>query len=209
MLGILRGLKVTLQHALKPKVTQIYPYVKPQLPERSRGLIQLIREKETGVLKCEACLLCEKACPPRAITITYADRGAFRKRPLFRPRTVSGFYRHRMALTAPYVGKLVPSAVDVPTDQARIELSRVDDVVNTAMDEGADVEAVLEAIQDAFGYVPQVAAKRVSESTGIALSDLYSILTLSPTLRIKPADTHSDAGRNDNVEHLDLGGGDG
>ncbi|MCL5958169.1 MAG: NAD(P)H-dependent oxidoreductase subunit E [Chloroflexi bacterium] len=197
MLGILTGLKVTLQHIFKPKITQIYPYVKPQLPERSRGLIQLIREKETGVLKCEACLLCEKACPPRAITISYSERGGFRKRPLFRPHTVGGFYRARMARTAPYSGKLVPPAVDVPRDQATIDVTLVEAVIAKGQDEGWDVLKLLEAVQDCYGYIPEAAAERVSQVTGVAMSDLYSALTLSPDFHIKPTDSIEAAGADD------------
>src|SRR5947209_10816124 len=74
MRGILEGLGLTFSHLFRPKVTRLYPYEKPKLPPRSRGLIQLIAEeglKTEYNLKCEACLLCEKACPPRAITIEY------------------------------------------------------------------------------------------------------------------------------------------
>ncbi len=72
MRGILQGLGLTLSHVTRPKVTRLYPYEKRKLPPRSRGLIQLIQEEGQDTpfnLKCEACLLCEKACPPRAITI--------------------------------------------------------------------------------------------------------------------------------------------
>lgn len=187
MLGILKGLRITLEHALKPKVTRIYPYVKPKLPERSRGLIQLIREEETGVLKCEACLLCEKVCPPRAITIAYKQRGAFRRRPLFRPRTVSGFYKHRMALAAPYIGRLIPSAIDVPAPTADVEESVIETAIRQAAKQRIpDVQTALEAIQQAFGYIPKAAAERVSGLFGVDMSDLYAVVTSSPTFRIKP-----------------------
>ena len=72
MRGIFQGLGLTLSHITRPKVTRLYPYEKRVLPERSRGLIQLIQEDGQDTpfnLKCEACLLCEKVCPPRAITI--------------------------------------------------------------------------------------------------------------------------------------------
>ena len=75
MRGILEGMRLTFDHMFRPKVTRLYPYEKPKLPPRSRGLIQLIAEEGLGAefnLKCEACLLCEKACPPRAITIARA-----------------------------------------------------------------------------------------------------------------------------------------
>ena len=86
MRGILEGMGLTFSHLFRPKVTRLYPYEKPKLPARSRGLIQLIAEEGLHTdfnLKCEACLLCEKACPPRAITIEYEPMDAWKVRPWF------------------------------------------------------------------------------------------------------------------------------
>src|SRR5262249_32563943 len=57
-------------------------------------------EPETNIFKCESCLMCEKACPPRAISISYKFRNGFRKRPPIAPR--SSYYRIRMVAAAPY-----------------------------------------------------------------------------------------------------------
>ena len=86
MRGILEGMSLTLSHMFRPKVTRLYPYEKPKLPPRSRGLIQLIAEgglNREFNLKCESCLLCEKACPPRAITIEYEPAHNFVERPWY------------------------------------------------------------------------------------------------------------------------------
>jgi formate hydrogenlyase subunit 6/NADH:ubiquinone oxidoreductase subunit I len=86
MRGILEGMGLTFSHLFRPKVTRLYPYEKPKLPPRSRGLIQLIAEeglKTDYNLKCESCLLCEKACPPRAITIEFEPMHRFKERPWF------------------------------------------------------------------------------------------------------------------------------
>src|SRR6266568_4320086 len=83
MRGILEGMGLTFSHLFRPKVTRLYPYEKPKLPPRSRGLIQLIAEDGLQTeynLKCEACLLCEKACPPRAITIEYEPMNRWREK---------------------------------------------------------------------------------------------------------------------------------
>ena len=84
MRGILEGMGLTFSHLFRPKVTRLYPYEKPKLPPRSRGLIQLIAEEGLQTefnLKCESCLLCEKACPPRAITIEYEPLDEWKTRP--------------------------------------------------------------------------------------------------------------------------------
>src|SRR5437879_10281312 len=91
----------TLEHFVRPRpVTRKYPYEKRVLPERSRGLIALLLEPETSIFKCESCLMCEKACPPRAISISYTFRNSFRRRPLLAPR--ANYYRIRMVAAAPY-----------------------------------------------------------------------------------------------------------
>ncbi|MCL5961589.1 MAG: hypothetical protein M1358_20135 [Chloroflexi bacterium] len=197
MLGILQGMKVTLEHAFRKKITHVYPYEKPRLPERSRGLIQLIREPETGVLKCEACLLCEKVCPPRAITISYRFRNAFRRRPLFRPRTQSAFYRPRMSTPAPYQGRPASFVFDLPDPSAAPE--NTDELVERILagsKPDADVMEMLEAVQDAVGYLPQQAARRISDSRQLPMYDLYALATLNPSLRLTP-------------EGNGIGGGDG
>src|SRR6185436_18008219 len=95
MFGIITGMLRTLEHFVRPRpVTRKYPYEKRVLPERSRGLIALLLEPETSIFKCE------RACPPRAISISYSFRNAFRRRPLLAPR--ANYYRIRMVSAAPY-----------------------------------------------------------------------------------------------------------
>src|ERR671935_820235 len=102
MFGVLEGLRATMRHIVRPsaRVTRKYPYERRELPERSRGLIALLLEPETNIFRCESCLMCEKACPPRAITISYRFRDGFRRRPPLAPR--AAYYRMRMIAAAPY-----------------------------------------------------------------------------------------------------------
>src|SRR2546428_10560973 len=87
MFGIFAGMLRTLQHFVHPQpVTRKYPYEKRDLPERFRGLIALVLEPESSIFKCESCLMCEKACPPRAISISYSFQYGFRKRLSLVPR---------------------------------------------------------------------------------------------------------------------------
>ena len=66
------GLKTTLKYLPGRSVTLQYPKEKMEMFERSRGMVVLLSDKETGELNCTACLLCQKACPVAAITITQA-----------------------------------------------------------------------------------------------------------------------------------------
>ena len=62
-LGLLKGLGVTLKHALRPSITQQYPEEKPDLPPRTRGVIAL---KEAN---CTVCYKCSRECPDWCIYI--------------------------------------------------------------------------------------------------------------------------------------------
>ena len=76
--GILKGLAVTAKnfagsyHDPARLVTQEYPDVAPQLPEAYRNFPFLVCEDAAdpmGTLRCVACQICEKECPPQCIYI--------------------------------------------------------------------------------------------------------------------------------------------
>ena len=62
-LGLIKGLGVTLKHALRPSITHQYPQEKPDLPPRTRGVIAL---KEAN---CTVCYKCSRECPDWCIYI--------------------------------------------------------------------------------------------------------------------------------------------
>ena len=51
------------------------------MPERSRGIVVLLTDQETGELNCTVCMLCMRACPSSAITIEF-EKGEKGKRTL-------------------------------------------------------------------------------------------------------------------------------
>jgi NADH-quinone oxidoreductase subunit I len=63
------GLFVTGKHLGRHAITLQYPKERWEMPERSRGVVVLLSNPETGELNCTACLLCMKACPTAAIII--------------------------------------------------------------------------------------------------------------------------------------------
>ena len=76
--GIIQGLAVTAKnlvgsfHDPKRYVTTEYPEVKTVLPENYRNfpiLISETAEDPMGTMRCVACQICEKECPPQCIYI--------------------------------------------------------------------------------------------------------------------------------------------
>jgi len=65
------GLFTSAKHIPRKRVTLVYPTERWPMPERSRGIVVLLSDKETGELNCTTCLLCQRACPTAAIKIDY------------------------------------------------------------------------------------------------------------------------------------------
>src|SRR5947199_4355365 len=66
--ALIGGLKVTLRHFFRRKVTMQYPEEKPVVPECYRGAPYRVKDQD-GNTKCVSCQLCEFVCPPKAIRI--------------------------------------------------------------------------------------------------------------------------------------------
>ena len=67
--AILRAMRVTLVNFFRKPVTVHYPDVERAYPERYRGLLALVYDKETGEEACIGCRLCEYVCPPAVIKV--------------------------------------------------------------------------------------------------------------------------------------------
>ncbi len=65
------GLGVTGKHLPRKHITIQYPEERWPMPERSRGMVVLLSDKETGELNCTACLLCMRNCPTSAIRVEF------------------------------------------------------------------------------------------------------------------------------------------
>jgi len=66
---LIKGMQITGKHLGKHAVTLQYPKERMEMFERSRGIVVLLSDKETGELNCTACMLCMKICPTAAIRI--------------------------------------------------------------------------------------------------------------------------------------------
>lgn len=73
MKGMAKGMVSTLRHALRPAVTEGYPWETKVLPERSRTWFALTTD-ENGIPLCKACNLCAKNCADEAIVVESVKR---------------------------------------------------------------------------------------------------------------------------------------
>jgi len=71
--AILGGMRITLNHFFKKKVTIQYPEQKREFAPVFRGQ-HVLKRDENGAERCTACGLCAVACPAEAITMTAAER---------------------------------------------------------------------------------------------------------------------------------------
>ncbi len=78
---MLRGMTITSKHLTRHAVTIQYPEERDTIPERSRGIVVLLSDKETGKANCTSCMLCMRVCPTAAIRIV-SPRGEDKKRQL-------------------------------------------------------------------------------------------------------------------------------
>jgi NADH-quinone oxidoreductase subunit I len=62
-IGLLKGLGVTIKFLFQRPTTQMYPYERPDLAPRTRGVIALMDEN------CTVCMLCSRECPDWCIYI--------------------------------------------------------------------------------------------------------------------------------------------
>jgi NADH-quinone oxidoreductase subunit I len=73
-LGLIKGLYVSAKRFWMPKITEKYPEVMPDLPERSKGSFKF--NKET----CISCELCSMACPNGVIKVEWHKDETGKKR---------------------------------------------------------------------------------------------------------------------------------
>lgn len=94
--GILKGMAITMKHALQGSKGKVYAYPEVEKPRAKvwRGLHVLKRDEE-GRERCTACGLCAVICPAEAITMTAAERTKEEKH-LYREEKYASTYEINM-----------------------------------------------------------------------------------------------------------------
>ena len=67
--AILASMRMTALNLFRKPVTVHYPEKPRTYPDRYRGLLALVYEKDTGEEACIGCRLCEMVCPPAVIKV--------------------------------------------------------------------------------------------------------------------------------------------
>ena len=67
--SLLVGMKVTMQHFLRPPVTSQYPQERLEMTAAYRNVIVLIEKEDIGSHDCIACKACERVCPSFCIAL--------------------------------------------------------------------------------------------------------------------------------------------
>ena len=170
-LGIVKGMAFTLRRFFEPKVTNLYPEIPAEIPPKFRGRLQLLYD-EWGTLKCETCFQCAQACPIECIDMGGVDtKGRFAVH--WGASETYGERRDESALRRS--GRTVPD----PAYQHfhRIDLGPVDAILDEVDHDPKEMLRILAGIQEAYGFVPIAALKRVSEATGAWYAMLYGTAT--------------------------------
>ena len=78
--NLIVGLFTTGKYLPRKSVTLQYPDERWPMPERSRGVVVLLSNPETGELNCNACQVCMKQCPVHAIDVEQVKDPETKKR---------------------------------------------------------------------------------------------------------------------------------
>jgi len=84
---------------------------------------------------------------------------------------------------------MAPSTEDKPSPP-EVDVEHVRGIVAARAQERGGVIAVLEAIQDCYGYLPEAALRTVAAETGRSLVDIYGIATFYRSFSLKPRGKH-------------------
>ena len=73
----------------------------------------------------------------------------------------------------------------------KAEISKVDDIFARYPAKRASLIAVLQEIQDSFGYLPEAAIDRLSELSDISANEIYGVATFYTQFRFSPPGEHT------------------
>src|ERR671919_1162895 len=182
--GIAKGLATTMRNFFSAKVTRQYPEVRPEIPDRWRGRLDLIYDP-FGEHKCEVCFQCAQVCPVEAIDMSGFDSQGNRIRygmpEIYDERLDPNAYR-RAGLPAR------PMRNPARWDEA-IDTPWVDEAIDAFGGRPEALVAIFRAIEDRYGYLPERALRRVSDRMSIHWAQVFGAAGLGG-FRLLPTEGH-------------------
>jgi ferredoxin len=182
-IGLVKGMGLTLRRFFEPKATIKYPEVKPDVPHKFRGRLQLLYD-EWGAIKCETCFQCAQACPIECIDMGGIDtKGRYHVH--WGPPETYGERREESALRRS--GRTVPDPAYAHFEG--IDPGPLDGILEEFDYDPKNMLQILEATQAAYGHLPVAALKRISQTTGAWYAMIYGTASYYRHLRFEaPAD---------------------
>ena len=182
--GILGGMAQTFRNLFAPKVTRQYPEVRPDIPDRWRGRLDLIYDP-FGEHKCEVCFQCAQVCPVEAIDMSGFDSQGNRIR-----YGLPEIYDERKDPNAWRRAGLAPRAMrNAARWDEEIDTAFVNQVVDSYAARPEALVAMFAALQARFGYLPERALRIVSDRTTIHWAQVFGVAGLGG-FRLLPAQGH-------------------
>jgi NADH:ubiquinone oxidoreductase subunit E len=182
--GILKGMATTLRNMFSPKVTRQYPEVRPEIPDRWRGRLDLIYDP-FGEHKCEVCFQCAQVCPVEAIDMSGFDSQGNRIR-----YGMPEIYDERRDPNAYRRAGLAARAMRNPArwDEA-VDAAWVGSVIDGFGARAEALVAIFTAVQERYGYLPERALRLISERMVIHWAQVFGAAGLGG-FRLLPAPGH-------------------
>jgi len=74
--------------------------------------------------------------------------------------------------------------------QASVDLTLIDPLIKKYKTKKGNLIPILQGTQDVYGYLPSEAFIKISELTGLKLSDMYGVATFYTQFRLNPVGKH-------------------
>jgi len=74
--------------------------------------------------------------------------------------------------------------------QEKVDLSLIDPLIEKYKEKKGNLIPILQGTQEIFGYIPRVAFEKISNDTGLKLSEMYGVATFYSQFRLNPVGKH-------------------
>ncbi len=88
------------------------------------------------------------------------------------------------------IAALIDKEVFVPNGQEIVDAKDIGDILEKYAGARGGLIAILEEIQNRYGYLPETALRVVAENMGISLVDVYAVATFYSTFSLQPRGRH-------------------